>query len=200
MDIQDMRIVARVAAVQNCPAVFHRTRADRPDHLETRIHALEDRTAAGGCFEPHHALDRSTKLRARRSCALERILSRDRMRARASVDDKVTKPKGQATRRRSGLPGAPLQKSPLPFSIFFVFFFFFFFFLFLVMRTFPEIESVDLNDRQGQPARMVNVAISPAGAVVFLLIANRHGTLQARHRLLRPAYVARRKGRPMRPR
>jgi hypothetical protein len=92
MDIQDMRIFARVAAVQNLSAVGSELGLT-PGTISKRIQALEDELSA-------RLFDRTTRsiriTRGRRDVLshVERILSEIEM-AAASVDDRVTKPKGK---------------------------------------------------------------------------------------------------------
>src|SRR5437588_815900 len=109
MDIQDMRIFARVAAVQNLSAVGGELGLT-PGTISKRI------TEEGAAFLGH----------------VERILSEIEA-ARASVDDKVSKPKG---RLKIAAPACLGRRYVAPALCEFV-------------RAFPEIDvQIDLLDRQ----------------------------------------------------
>ena len=106
MDIQDMRIFARVAAVQNLSAVGTRARPDPRHHLQAHS-GPGGRAFAPGCSTAPPARSASPRRAPLSSSHVERILSEIEA-ARASVDDKVSKPKGQAQDRGSGVPRSPL--------------------------------------------------------------------------------------------
>ena len=92
MDIQDMRIFARVAAVQNLSAVGTELGLT-PGTISKRIQALEDELSAR-LFDRTTRSIRITEEGAAFLAHVERILSEIEA-ARASVDDKVSKPKGK---------------------------------------------------------------------------------------------------------
>ena len=92
MDIQDMRIFARVAAVQNLSAVGTELGLT-PGTISKRIQALEDELSAR-LFDRTTRSIRITEEGAAFLGHVERILSEIEA-ARASVDDKVSKPKGR---------------------------------------------------------------------------------------------------------
>ena len=92
MDIQDMRIFARVAAVQNLSAVGSELGLT-PGTISKRIQALEDELSAR-LFDRTTRSIRITEEGATFLAHVERILSEIEA-ARASVDDRVTKPKGK---------------------------------------------------------------------------------------------------------
>ena len=92
MDIQDMRIFARVAAVQNLSAVGTELGLT-PGTISKRIQALEDQLSAR-LFDRTTRSIRITEEGAAFLGHVERILAEIEA-ARASVDDKVSKPKGR---------------------------------------------------------------------------------------------------------
>jgi DNA-binding transcriptional LysR family regulator len=92
MDIQDMRIFARVAAVQNLSAVGAELGLT-PGTISKRIQALEDEL----CARLFDRTTRSIRITEEGRAFLphvERILGEVEA-ARASVDDRVSKPKGK---------------------------------------------------------------------------------------------------------
>ena len=106
MDIQDMRIFARVAAVQNLSAVGSELGLT-PGTISKRIQALEDELSAR-LFDRTTRSIRITEEGATFLAHVERILSEIEA-ARASVDDRVTQAQGQAQDRGAGLPRPPLR-------------------------------------------------------------------------------------------
>jgi DNA-binding transcriptional LysR family regulator len=92
MDIQDMRIFARVAALQNLSAVGTELGLT-PGTISKRVQALEDELCAR-LFDRTTRSIRITQEGAAFLAHVERILTEVEA-ARASVDDKVTKPKGK---------------------------------------------------------------------------------------------------------
>src|SRR5262252_11011676 len=92
MDIQDMRIFARVSAVQNLSAVGTELGLT-PGTISKRIQSLEDELSAR-LFDRTTRSIRITEEGAAFLAHVERILSEIEA-ARASVDDKVSKPKGK---------------------------------------------------------------------------------------------------------
>jgi LysR family transcriptional regulator, transcriptional activator for dmlA len=92
MDIQDMRIFARVAAVQNLSAVGTELGLT-PGTISKRIQALEDELSAR-LFDRTTRSIRITEEGATFLGHVERILAEIES-ARASVDDKVSNPKGK---------------------------------------------------------------------------------------------------------
>ena len=105
MDIQDMRIFARVAAVQNLSAVGTELGLT-PGTISKRIQALEDELPRGCSIAPHARI-RITEEGATFLGHVERILSEIEA-ARASVDDTCQQAEGQAQDRGAGLPRPPL--------------------------------------------------------------------------------------------
>jgi DNA-binding transcriptional LysR family regulator len=92
MDIQDMRIFARVAAVQNLSAVGTELGLT-PGTISKRIQALEDELSAR-LFDRTTRSIRITEEGATFLAHVERILAEIEA-ACASVDDRVSKPKGK---------------------------------------------------------------------------------------------------------
>lgn len=92
MDIQNMRIFARVAAVQNLSAVGIELGLT-PGTISKRIQALEDELSAR-LFDRTTRSIRITEEGAAFLAHVQRILAEFEA-ARASVDDKVSKPKGK---------------------------------------------------------------------------------------------------------
>jgi DNA-binding transcriptional LysR family regulator len=130
MDIQDMRIFARVAAVQNLSAVGTELGLT-PGTISKRIQSLEDELSAR-LFDRTTRSIRITEEGAAFLAHVERILSEIEA-ARASVDDKVSKPKGKL---KIAAPACLGRRYVAPALCEFV-------------RTFPEIDvQVDLHDRQ----------------------------------------------------
>ena len=129
MDIQDMRIFARVAAVQNLSAVGTELGLT-PGTISKRIQALEDELSAR-LFDRTTRSIRITEEGATFLGHVERILAEIEA-ARASVDDKVSKPKGKL---KIAAPACLGRRYVAPALCEF-------------MRDYPEIEvQVDLQDR-----------------------------------------------------
>ena len=130
MDIQDMRIFARVAAVQNLSAVGTELGLT-PGTISKRIQSLEDELSARLFYRTTRSI-RITEEGAAFLSHVERILSEIEA-ARASVDDKVSKPKGKL---KIAAPACLGRRYVAPALCEFV-------------RAFPEIDvQVDLHDRQ----------------------------------------------------
>ena len=108
MDIQDMRIFARVAAVQNLSAVGIELGLT-PGTISKRIQALEDELSAR-LFDRTTRSIRITEEGEAFLAHVERILSEIEA-ARASVDDKVSKPKGKLKIAAPACLGPPLRGS-----------------------------------------------------------------------------------------
>ncbi len=180
MDIQDMRIFARVAAVQNLSAVGIELGLT-PGTISKRIQSLEDELSA-------RLFDRTTRsIRITEEGAVflghvERILSEIEA-ARASVDDKVSKPKG---RLKIAAPACLGRRYVAPALCEFV-------------RAYPEIDvQVDLHDRQvnlqedGYDVAIRTGQLSDSSLIAKRLASDRHVIVGA------PAYLAR-AGRPVVP-
>jgi DNA-binding transcriptional LysR family regulator len=180
MDIQDMRIFARVAAVQNLSAVGTELGLT-PGTISKRIQALEDEL----CARLFDRTTRSIRITEEGSAFLshvERILAEIEA-ARASVDDKVTKPKGTLRIAAPTCLGARYLAPGLC----------------EFMRSYPEIEvHVDLCDRpvnlqeDGYDIAIRTGALSDSSLIAKRLAPDRHIIVAA------PAYVER-KGRPLQP-
>jgi DNA-binding transcriptional LysR family regulator len=180
MDIQDMRIFARVAAVQNLSAVGTELGLT-PGTISKRIQALEDEL----CARLFDRTTRSIRITEEGTAFLghvERILAEIEA-ARASVDDKVTKPKGTLRIAAPTCLGARYVAPGL----------------YEFMRAYPEIEvHVDLCDRpvnlqeDGYDIAIRTGELSDSSLIAKRLAPDRHIIVAA------PAYVER-KGRPMRP-
>jgi len=180
MDIQDMRIFARVAAVQNLSAVGAELGLT-PGTISKRIQALEDELSAR-LFDRTTRSIRITEEGAAFLAHVLRILSEIEA-ARASVDDKVSKPKG---RLKIAAPACLGQRYLAPALCEFV-------------RVYPEIDvHVDLRDRQvnlqeeGYDVAIRTGALSDSSLIAKRLVPDRHVIVAS------PDYVARR-GRPQRP-
>jgi DNA-binding transcriptional LysR family regulator len=180
MDIQDMRIFARVAAVQNLSAVGTELGLT-PGTISKRIQALEDELSAR-LFDRTTRSIRITEEGAAFLAHVLRILSEIEA-ARASVDDKVSKPKG---RLKIAAPACLGQRYLAPALCEFV-------------RMYPEIDvHVDLRDRQvnlqeeGYDVAIRTGALSDSSLIAKRLAPDRHVVVAS------PAYVARR-GLPRRP-
>ena len=180
MDIQDMRIFARVAAVQNLSAVGTEMGLT-PGTISKRIQALEDELSA-------RLFDRTTRsIRITEEGAVflghvERILTEIEA-ARASVDDKVTKPKGTLKIAAPTCLGARYIAPGLC----------------QFMRAYPEIEvHVDLRDRpvnlqeDGYDLAIRTGELSDSSLIAKRLAPDRHVIVAA------PAYLSC-KGCPVRP-
>jgi DNA-binding transcriptional LysR family regulator len=180
MDIQDMRIFARVASVQNLSAVGMELGLT-PGTISKRIQALEDEL----CARLFDRTTRSIRITEEGSAFLthvERILAEIEA-ARASVDDKVTKPKGKL---RIAAPTCLGARYVAPGLCEF-------------MRSYPEIEvHADLCDRavnlqeDGYDIAIRTGELSDCSLIAKRLAPDRHIIVAA------PAYVER-KGRPMQP-
>jgi DNA-binding transcriptional LysR family regulator len=180
MDIQDMRIFARVAAVQNLSAVGTELGLT-PGTISKRIQSLEDELSAR-LFDRTTRSIRITEEGAAFLGHVERILSEIEA-ARASVDDKVSKPKG---RLKIAAPACLGRRYVAPALCEFV-------------RAFPEIDvHVDLHDRQvnlqedGYDVAIRTGQLSDSSLIAKRLAPDRHVIVGA------PAYLAR-AGRPMVP-
>ena len=180
MDIQDMRIFARVAAVQNLSAVGTELGLT-PGTISKRIQSLEDELSAR-LFDRTTRSIRITEEGAAFLGHVERILSEIEA-ARASVDDKVSKPKGKL---KIAAPAGLGRRYVAPALCEFV-------------RAFPEIDvQVDLHDRQinlqedGYDLAIRTGALSDSSLIAKRLAPDRHVIVGS------PAYLAR-AGRPMVP-
>lgn len=180
MDIQDMRIFARVAAVQNLSAVGTELGLT-PGTISKRIQALEDELSAR-LFDRTTRSIRITEEGATFLVHVERILSEIEA-ARASVDDRVSKPKGKL---KIAAPACLGRRYVAPALCEF-------------MRAFPEIEvQVDIGDRQvnlqedGYDVAIRTGTLSDSSLIAKRLAPDRHVIAAS------PAYIAR-KGRPLRP-
>jgi DNA-binding transcriptional LysR family regulator len=180
MDIQDMRIFARVAAVQNLSAVGTELGLT-PGTISKRIQALEDELSAR-LFDRTTRSIRITEEGAAFLSHVERILSEIEA-ARASVDDKVSKPKG---RLKIAAPACLGRRYVAPALCEFV-------------RAYPEIDvHVDLHDRQvnlqedGYDVAIRTGVLSDSSLIAKRLAPDRHVIVGS------PAYLAR-SGCPLRP-
>jgi LysR family transcriptional regulator, transcriptional activator for dmlA len=180
MDIQDMRIFARVAAVQNLSAVGTELGLT-PGTISKRIQALEDELSAR-LFDRTTRSIRITEEGAAFLGHVQRILAEIEA-ARASVDDKVSKPKGTL---KIAAPTCLGSRYIAPALCEF-------------MRAFPEIEvHVDLRDQpvnlqeDGYDVAIRTGALSDSSLIAKRLAPDRHLIVAS------PAYIAR-KGRPLRP-
>src|SRR5262245_61370862 len=180
MDIQDMRIFARVAAVQNLSAVGTELGLT-PGTISKRIQSLEDELSAR-LFDRTTRSIRITEEGVAFLAHVERILSEIEA-ARASVDDKVTKPKG---RLKIAAPACLGHRYVAPALCEFV-------------RSFPEIDvQVDLHDRSvnlqedGYDMAVRTGVLSDSALIAKRLAPDRHVIAGA------PSYLAR-TGKPLRP-
>ena len=180
MDIQDMRIFARVAAVQNLSAVGTELGLT-PGTISKRIQSLEDELSAR-LFDRTTRSIRITEEGAAFLGHVERILSEIEA-ARASVDDKVSKPKG---RLKIAAPAGLERRYVAPALCEFV-------------RAFPEIDvHVDLHDRQvnlqedGYDVAIRTGVLSDSSLIAKRLAPDRYVIVGS------AAYLAR-AGRPMAP-
>ena len=180
MDIQDMRIFARVAALQNLSAVGAELGLT-PGTISKRIQALEDQLSAR-LFDRTTRSIRITEEGATFLVHVERILAEIEV-ACASVDDRVSKPKGTL---KIAAPAFLGRRYVAPALCQF-------------MRSYPQIDvQVDLQDR---PVNLqedgYDVAIRTGTLTNSTLIAKR--LAPDRHIIAAsPAYLARR-GRPAQP-
>jgi len=180
MDIQDMRIFARVAAVQNLSAVGSELGLT-PGTISKRLQALEDELSAR-LFDRTTRSIRITEEGTAFLAHVHRILSEIEA-ARASVDDKVTKPKGKL---KIAAPACLGRRYVGPALCEFV-------------RTFPEIDvQVDLHDRQvnlqedGYDLAIRTGTLSDSSLIAKRLATDRQVIVAS------PAYLAR-AGRPLTP-
>src|ERR1700674_3393814 len=180
MDIQDMRIFARVAAVQSLSAVGTELGLT-PGTISKRIQALEDELSAR-LFDRTTRSIRITEEGAAFLGHVERILAEIEA-ARASVDDKVSKPKG---RLKIAAPACLGRRYVAPALCEFV-------------RAFPEIDvQIDLHDRQvnlqedGYDVAIRTGVLSDSSLIAKRLAPDRHVIVGS------PAYIAR-AGRPLKP-
>lgn len=179
MDIQDMRIFARVAAVQNLSAVGTELGLT-PGTISKRIQALEDELSAR-LFDRTTRSIRITEEGASFLTHVERILVEIEA-ARASVDDKVSKPKGKL---KIAAPAGLGRRYVAPALCAF-------------LRVYPEIEvQLDLQDRpvnlqeDGYDVAIRTGALSDSSVIAKRLAPDRHVIAAS------PAYIAR-WGRPLR--
>jgi DNA-binding transcriptional LysR family regulator len=180
MDIQDMRIFARVAAVQNLSAVGIELGLT-PGTISKRIQSLEDELSAR-LFDRTTRSIRITEEGAAFLAHVERILSEIEA-ARASVDDKVSRPKGKL---KIAAPACLGRRYVAPALCEFV-------------RAFPEIDvQVDLHDRQvnlqedGYDVAIRTGVLTDSSLIAKRLAPDRHVVVAS------PAYLAR-SGRPLVP-
>ena len=168
-----MRIFARVAAVQNLSAVGVELGLT-PGTISKRLQALEDELSAR-LFDRTTRSIRITEEGATFLAHVERILSEIEA-ARASVDDKVTKPKG---RLKIAAPACLGRRYMAPALCEFV-------------RAFPEIDvHVDLHDRpinlqeDGYDVAIRTGVLSDSSLIAKRLAPDRHVIVGS------PAYIAR---------
>ncbi len=179
MDIQDMRIFARVAAVQNLSAVGTELGLT-PGTISKRIQALEDELCAR-LFDRTTRSIRITEEGVTFLGHVERILAEIES-ARASVDDKVSNPKGKL---KIAAPAGLGRRYVVPaLSVF--------------LHNYPDIEAqLDLQDRpinlqeDGYDLAIRTGELSDSSAIAKRLAPDRHVIAAS------PAYLARR-GRPTR--
>jgi DNA-binding transcriptional LysR family regulator len=179
MDIQDMRIFARVAAVQNLSAVGTELGLT-PGTISKRIQALEDELSAR-LFDRTTRSIRITEEGATFLTHVERILAEIET-ARASVDDKVSNPKGTL---RIAAPSGLASRFVAPALCKF-------------LGTYPEIEvQLDVMDRpvnlqeDGYDLALRTGSLSDSSVIAKRLATDRHIVAAS------PAYLAR-KGNPVR--
>src|SRR6185295_6976245 len=179
MDIQDMRIFARVAAVQNLSAVGSELGLT-PGTISKRIQALEDELSAR-LFDRTTRSIRITEEGATFLSHVERILAEIEA-ARASVDDKVSKPKGKL---KISAPAGLGRRYVAPALCAF-------------LRDYPGIEAqLDLQDRpvnlqeDGYDVAIRTGALSDSSVIAKRLAPDRHVIAAS------PAYIAN-WGRPLR--
>jgi DNA-binding transcriptional LysR family regulator len=180
MDIQDMRIFARVAALQNLSAVGAELGLT-PGTISKRIQALEDQLSAR-LFDRTTRSIRITEEGATFLVHVERILAEIEV-ACASVDDRVNKPKGTL---KIAAPAFLGRRYVAPALCQF-------------MRAYPQIDvQVDLQDRpvnlqeDGYDIAIRTGTLSNSTLIAKRLAPDRHIIAAA------PAYLAR-KGRPTQP-
>lgn len=175
-----MRIFARVAAVQNLSTVGSELGLT-PGTISKRIQALEDELSAR-LFDRTTRSIRITEEGATFLAHVERILAEIEA-ARASVDDKVTRPKGKL---KIAAPASLGRRYLAPALCAF-------------MRSYPEIEvQVDLRDRlvnlqeDGYDIAIRTGALSDSSLIAKRLAPDRLVVAAA------PAYLERH-GRPLKP-
>jgi DNA-binding transcriptional LysR family regulator len=180
MDIQDMRIFARVAALQNLSAVGVELGLT-PGTISKRIQALENELSAR-LFERTTRSIRITEEGKALLGHVERILA-ELEAARASVDDKIGKPRGKL---RIAAPPSLGRRYVGPA-------------LGAFMRDYPQIEvQLDLQDRtvnlqeDGYDIAIRAGALAGSSAIAKRLAPDREVVAAS------PAYLERR-GRPLRP-
>src|SRR5262245_16527809 len=180
MDIQDMRIFARVAALQNLSAVGIELGLT-PGTISKRIQALEAELSAR-LFDRTTRSIRITEEGATFLVHVERILAEIEV-ACASVDDRVSKPKGTL---KIAAPAFLGRRYVAPALCQF-------------MRTYPEIDvQVDLQDRavnlqeDGYDVAIRTGTLSNSTLIAKRLAPDRHIIAAS------PAYLER-KGHPTRP-
>ena len=180
MDIQDMRIFARVAALQNLSAVGAELGLT-PGTISKRVQALEDQLSAR-LFDRTTRSIRITEEGATFLVHVERILAEIEV-ACASVDDRVNKPKGTL---KIAAPAFLGRRYVAPALCQF-------------MRTYPQIDvQVDLQDRpvnlqeDGYDIAIRTGTLSNSTLIAKRLAPDRHIIAAS------PAYLAR-KGRPTQP-
>src|SRR5262249_20795764 len=180
MDIQDMRIFARVAAMSNLSAVGIELGLT-PGTISKRIQALEDELSAR-LFDRTTRSIRITEEGATFLAHVERILSEIEA-ARASVDDRVTKPQGTLKISAPACLGPRCIARALC----------------TLVRDYPDIEvEADLghlpfNLREAGSAIPTRTGTLSDGSLIARRLAPDRPVIVAS-----PAYVAR-KGRPARP-
>ena len=180
MDIQDMRIFARVAALQNLSAVGAELGLT-PGTISKRIQALEDQLSAR-LFDRTTRSIRITEEGSTFLVHVERILAEIEV-ACASVDDRVSKPKGTL---KIAAPAFLGRRYVAPALCQF-------------MRSYPQIDvQVDLQDRpvnlqeDGYDVAIRTGTLSNSTLIAKRLAPDRHIIAAS------PAYLARR-GRPTQP-
>lgn len=179
MDIQDMRIFARVAALQNLSAVGTELGLT-PGTISKRIQALEGELSAR-LFDRTTRSIRITEEGATFLGHVERILAEIEA-ARASVDDTVSKPKGKL---KIAAPAGLGRRYVAPALCAF-------------LRDYPEIEAhLDLQDRpvnlqeDGYDVAIRTGSLSDSSVIAKRLAPDRHVVAAS------PAYLAK-LGRPLR--
>lgn len=180
MEIQDMRIFARVAAMQNLSAVGTELGLT-PGTISKRIQALEDELSV----RLFNRTTRSTRITEEGAAFLvhvERILA-ELEAAKASVSDRLSKPKGKL---KIAVPSRLGRRYIAPAVCEFV-------------RDYPDIDVlVDFKDapvnlqEEGYDIAVRTGSLPDSSAIAKRLVPDRHVVAAS------PAYLARR-GLPMRP-
>jgi DNA-binding transcriptional LysR family regulator len=162
MDIQELRIFARVAALRSLSAVGAELNLT-PGTISKRIQALEDELSAR-LFDRSTRSIRITQEGAALLTHVERILAEVEA-ARASVDDRVSKPKGKI---RIAAPAGLGRRYVAPALCRFV-------------RTYPQIEvQLDLKDRSvnlqehGYDVAVRSGTLSDSSVIAKRLVPDRH--------------------------